>query len=75
MLRTVRGLIDPDGRVRLLEPLALTGSEQVLVTVLDEEATGQGNTAPDAAVLAESALRDWDRPEEDEAWQSLQPEQ
>jgi len=66
MLRTIEAVIEPDGQVRLLEPISVTGSRRALVTVLDEPAEL-------TAVLSEPALAvDWNRPEEDAAWQHLQ---
>ena len=70
MLRTVEALIDESGMIRLLEPVRVEGTCRALVTILDDEAGLHPNAA---AILSESALaRDWDRPEEDEAWSYLQ---
>ena len=69
MLHTVEALLSPDGELRFLEPVQLTGQQRVLVTFTqphDEAASG--------AVLSEPSLAvDWLRPEEDEAWAHLQP--
>ena len=66
MLRTVEAVIEPDGQVRLLEPIAVSGARRAIVTVLDEPAEL-------TALLTEPALAsDWNRPEEDAAWQHLQ---
>jgi hypothetical protein len=71
MLRTIEAVIDPDGSVRLLEPVSLSEPRRALVTVLDEEADEAG---PDAgALLSEAALADWNRDEEDAAWAHFQP--
>lgn len=71
MTRTVEAVIDEEGRVRLLEPVALTSARRALVTILDEEPL-QSRTEP--ALLSEAALaEDWLRPEEDAAWSHLQP--
>ncbi len=69
MLQTFRGIIDQNGKVRILEPVKLPVSRQVIITILDEEpAEDQINLA----LLSEVALaRDWERPEEDEAWSHL----
>jgi hypothetical protein len=43
----------------------------VLVTILEEPATDLGG---ETAHMSEPALaRDWNRPEEDDAWSHLQP--
>ncbi|GIK55272.1 MAG: hypothetical protein HND44_21880 [Chloroflexi bacterium] len=69
MLQTCRGIIDQNGKVRILEPVELPVSRQVIITILDEApAEDQINLA----LLSEAALaRDWERPEEDEAWSHL----
>lgn len=44
----------------------------LLVTILEDAPT---TGVPETALLSEQALaKDWDRPEEDEAWSHLQPE-
>jgi hypothetical protein len=71
MLRTIEAVIDPDGTVRLLEPVTLSQSRRALVTVLEEEADEADANLP--ALLSEAALADWNRDEEDSAWAHLQP--
>ena len=68
MLRTIEAVVEPDGRVRLLEPIAVPTARRALLTVLDESA----DTADLSALLSEDALADWNRPEEGAAWQHLQ---
>lgn len=69
MHKTVEAIIDENGQVRLLEPLNLTHATRVLVMVLEDE-----SGTKDTALLSEAALaEDWERDEEDEAWQHLQP--
>jgi hypothetical protein len=66
MLRTIEAVIEEDGHVRLLETISVSGARRALVTVLDEPAEV-------TALLSEPALAaDWNRPEEDAAWQHLQ---
>lgn len=73
MLRTIEAVIEPDGRVRLLEPIEVSGTRRALVTVLDE--LGDEAVGDLTARLSEPALaEDWTRPEEDAAWAHLQPE-
>lgn len=67
MIQTVEAVVDADGRVRLLGAVRIDGPRRALVTVLDESAAVPG----EAALLAEAALADWSRPEEDAAWDSL----
>jgi hypothetical protein len=69
MIQTVEAIVDADGRVRLLGDVQVSGPRRALVTVLEEPAAIPGETA----LLAESALADWSRPEEDAAWAHLQP--
>lgn len=71
MLRTVEAVIDADGQVRLLEEVDVSGPRRALVTILDESADEPNLTA----LLSEAALaEDWNREEEDAAWQHLQQE-
>jgi hypothetical protein len=68
MIQTVEAVVDAGGRVRLLGEVNVTSPRRALVTVLEEPATVPG----EAALLAETALSDWNRPEEDAAWSHLQ---
>lgn len=71
MLKTVEAVLEKDGRLRLLEKVELPHARRVLVTFLEEETELEGIS--ETAVLSEAALaKDWNRPEEDEAWQHLQ---
>ncbi|MFP4027794.1 MAG: hypothetical protein ACLFWL_08395 [Candidatus Brocadiia bacterium] len=69
MLKTVEAEIDTNGRVKLLEPLKLDHPCHAIVTIIDED----GPEIPETALLSEKTLaRDWERPEEEEAWAHLQ---
>lgn len=69
MPRTVEAVIDEQNNVRLLEPVHLSGPHRAFLIILDEPAFD----IPETALLSEPALaKDWDRPEEDEAWSYLQ---
>ncbi len=68
MLKTIEAVLEKDGRLRLKEYLELTHAQRVLVTFLEEE-----EEVMETALLSEPALaKDWNRPEEDAAWQHLQ---
>jgi len=68
-MRTVEAVIEPNGDVRLVEPIRLSSARRALVTILEETPS-----VNDAALLSEAALaEDWNRPEEDAAWAHLQP--
>jgi hypothetical protein len=69
VIQTVEAIVDPAGRVRLLGAVHVASPRRALVTVLDEPAAVPG----ESAILAEAALADWLRPEEDAAWAHLQP--
>ncbi len=65
----VEGMTDEEGRLRVLGKVTLPKSRRVIITILDEEPLDQ---AANLALLSETALaRDWERPEEDEAWSYL----
>ena len=69
MLKTIEAVVEKDGSVRLLEEVELSVAQRALVTILGDD------TAGETALLSEAALaQDWNREEEDEAWQHLQPE-
>ncbi len=69
MLKTFEGIIDKDGKLRTFEKIRLSKSHRVIITILNEEPDDENF---DLALLSEAALaRDWDRPEEDEAWSHL----
>ena len=69
MIQTVEAIVDETGTVRLLQPLSLGRRHRALVTILTDDPREE----PETALLSEAALaRDWNRPEEDEAWSHLQ---
>jgi hypothetical protein len=68
MIRTVEAVVDPSGKVRLLEDIQLPGPRRALLTILDDVPRSE-----ETAVLSERSLADWNRPEEDAAWLHLQP--
>jgi hypothetical protein len=69
MLQSIEGIIDQTGRLRLPPRTQLPKSRRVIITILDEEPTDE---FVNLALLSEPALaRDWERPEEDEAWSHL----
>ncbi|HEY2909683.1 MAG TPA: hypothetical protein VGI99_05530 [Gemmataceae bacterium] len=69
MIQTLEAVVDSTGRVQILGKFYVPSPRRALVTVLDEPAELPG----EAALLAEAALADWARPEEDAAWSHLQP--
>ncbi len=75
MLQAVEGIIDQEGRLRILGKVDLPKSRRVIITILDEAPSTAAVVADETdnlALLSEDALaRDWTRPEEDEAWSHL----
>ncbi|HEY0546118.1 MAG TPA: hypothetical protein VGC91_12130 [Pyrinomonadaceae bacterium] len=70
MIQTVEAIIEPDGKVQLLESVQLTEPRRALVTILEDEPAAK---VSETALLSEQALaEDWSRPEEEEAWSHLQ---
>jgi hypothetical protein len=68
MLEAVEATIEPDGTVRLHEPVRLAGARRALVIILED-----GTSTVETAMLSERALAvDWNRKEEDAAWAHLQ---
>ncbi|HOE12151.1 MAG TPA: hypothetical protein PLQ35_02265 [bacterium] len=69
MLKSVEAIVDPNGEVRLQEPVRLSSPCRAIVTILDEPSA----EIPETAILSEAVLsEDWNRPEEEEAWSHLQ---
>ena len=68
MLEAVEATIEPDGTVRLHEPVRLSVAHRALVIILEDTAS-----TAETALLSERALAaDWGRVEEDAAWAHLQ---
>jgi len=70
MIQTIEAVVDADGHVQLLGKIDVAGPRRALLTILEEPAASPG----ESAILAEAALSDWNRPEEDQAWSHLQQE-
>ena len=71
MHKTVEAILDENGKLRLLEKVNLSKVHRVLVTFLEEDP--EEEEVDETTRLSETALSaDWNRPEEDEAWQHLQ---
>ena len=69
MLQAVEGIIDQDGKLRILGKVSLPKFRRVIITILDEEPSDE---IANLAFLSEAALaKEWERPEEDEAWSHL----
>lgn len=70
MIQTVEAIIEPDGRVLLLESVQIKEPRRALVTILEDEPAAR---ISETALMSEQALaEDWSRPEEDAAWSHLQ---
>lgn len=71
MWKSVDAVIEKDGKVRLKEPVRLKTRCRAIVTIIDE--TLASEAVPEASLLSEPVLsKDWNRPEEDEAWSHLE---
>ena len=69
MLQSIKGIIDQDGKLRILGKIDLPKSRRVIITILDEDPADEDINL---ALVSESVLaRDWERPEEDKAWSHL----
>ena len=69
MLQTIEAVIDQNGILRVLEPVQWPKHRRVLITILNEEPSDEQDNL--ALISAVALARDWDRPEEDEAWSHL----
>jgi predicted nucleic acid-binding protein len=67
ILKAIEATLDPDGTIQTDQPLLIDQPTRVIVTVMVE------NDDVDLARASETSwAKDWDNPEEDEAWASLQ---
>ncbi len=67
-METFEAIIEPNGVVRLIDPIVVSSPRRALVTILEE-----APAAHDSALLSEQALSvDWNREEEEAAWAHLQ---
>jgi len=70
MPQTLEAVIDTQGSVRLLERIQLPSARRALVIILEDKPVV---SVSETALLSEAALaKDWNRPEEDQAWSHLQ---
>ena len=68
MHTTIEAEVDEKGSIRPKEPVQLVPGSRVLVTLLEA-------TVAETALLSEAALAaDWQRPEEDAAWEQFNRE-
>jgi hypothetical protein len=68
MLAAIEATVEPDGTVRLHEPVHLRGPHRAVVIILED-----GASTTETALLSQRSLAaDWDRAEEDAAWAHLQ---
>ena len=71
-LITVEATIDEDGHLQVEDEIDLKG-KRVLITVLPAHDYEPMTSGKYAALMSQEVLaRDWDTPEEDEAWAHLQ---
>jgi hypothetical protein len=69
MIQTIEATIDTNGRIILHDEIKLKKKYRALVTILEEEPKAE---VSETALLSETVLaKDWNTPEEDEAWQHL----
>lgn len=73
MIKTIEAVIDEHGKIQPLQDVTFPFGRRALITILDEK---PASVVSETALLSEAALaEDWNTPEEDEAWEYLQPEQ
>jgi hypothetical protein len=67
VLKAIEATIGPDGRIETSVPLHFDRPTRVILTIAIEE-----DQAEPAALSERAWAADWDNPDEDEAWASLQ---
>jgi hypothetical protein len=69
MLQSIEGMTDQEGKLRILGEVTLPKSRRVIITILDEEPSDE---LSNLALISEAVLaKDWDRPDEEQAWSHL----
>ncbi len=72
MFHTYQAIINQQGLVHLLQPLILEEPKQAILIVFDKDSEDFFIEESDSYIFSESSLKkDWNRPEEDEAWDYL----
>ncbi len=69
-MKAIEAVVDEQGRIYLAESCRVSGKKRAFLLTMDEESSGLAG-----AIVSEPTLSDWNRPEEDEAWSYLQPDQ
>ena len=73
MIQTYQAIINPEGSVKVLQYIDIDHSKKALLIVFDEAEEESFYEKSLPYILSQSSLeRDWNRPEEDEAWAYLQ---
>ena len=73
MIQTYQALVSKDGGIQLLQELKLDSPKRALLVVFNEELEESLYEKSLPYLLSENSLaKDWNRPEEDEAWAYLQ---
>ena len=68
MLKSIKAIVEENGEVHLQEPVSLPHACRAIVTIIEEP-----DISETALLSVKSLAKDWNRPEEDEAWSHLQP--
>jgi len=69
MIQTLEAIIDTDGKVILRDEIKPKRKYRALVTILEEEPKVE---ISETALMSETSLaKDWNKPEEEKAWQHL----
>jgi hypothetical protein len=73
MIQTYQALINKEGSVKLLQDVKIDSPKRALIIVFDDEHEEFLYEKSLPYILSENSLaKDWNRPEEDEAWAYLQ---
>jgi hypothetical protein len=76
MTKTIEAIVDKNGEVHLKEKVKFSKNHRAIVTILEEDSESFDESVCQTALISEEVLKkDWNRPEEEEAWSHLQQEQ
>ena len=71
-MKSIEGTLEKNGQLRLFKKVRLAKPRRVRITFLDDDMADQSKGSFNAGLSESALVTDWNRPEEDEAWQHLQ---
>lgn len=71
-MQAYNAIVEKNGNVKFLSNLNISEQKKAIIIILDDENQNSVKENNIEYLMSESALTDWNRPEEDKAWEYLQ---